>query len=242
MSKLDKLPVAQALAGTAQRGQRVNLETVPFRDPGALSAHRSTGLDIIVRRSAMSCIRAHGVANPEAETYGILVGNLYRDVAGPYLLIEQIIQAESAGSSVFTPDSWQNIQTMMEEDYPESRIVGWYRTYPGQGIFLSESDRALHESYFGIPWQAALIYNPQLQETGIFSTRAGSLLGIEYLIETDQSTSSRLAESGRWSGLRSIGRMMLALVTLGLFAAMGYLLGLLVLQIHFHLPPQYIPG
>jgi len=221
--------------------ENVSLDTLPRRDPCALSARRSSGLDIIIRRSALNCIRAYGDSNPYAESCGILVGDLYQDAKGPYLLIEQIIQAESAGGSDFTGDTWDKIQDLMNQDYPRSRIVGWYRTRPGNGVYLSSNDRILHESYFGIPWQAALIYNPQLRETGIYSTRVGSLLGIELLIESDQAASSR-SKGAEHSAARSFGRFLLAMLALGLFAAMGYLLGLLVLQVHFHLPPQQFPS
>jgi len=220
--------------------ENVSLNTLPHRNTKALSARRSTGLDIIIRGTALSCIRAHGDSNPNAQTYGILVGDLYQDANGPYLLIEQIIQAESAGGNDFT-DTWEKIQELMNEDYPNSRIVGWYRTGPGNGVFLSNSDRTLHDSYFGIPWQTALIYNPQLRETGIFSTRAGALLGIELLVESDQAASTQSKAAKRTGGW-SFGRFLLALIALALFAAMGYLLGLLLLQVHFHLPPQQFPS
>jgi proteasome lid subunit RPN8/RPN11 len=260
MSGFDELPIVKALNPKAERvkftpritehldepiARRVSdnvtdLNDLPERTTGGLSARRSTGLDIIVRRSALSCIRAHGDANPDLDTYGILVGNLYRDAKGPYLLVEQIIQTESAGGRDFSADTWQNIQVIMDREYPESRIVGWYRTHPGHGVFLTEGDRGLHESYFGVPWQAALIYNPQLRETGIFSTRAGSLLGIDFLVESDQQAAPQRVSKIRGAAAQ-VGRFMLALIALGLFAAMGYLLGLLVLQIHFRLPPQHIP-
>lgn len=267
MSGLDELPIFQAIAShgveRVKAAPRIaehlaepvkprpnvnvtDLNDLPERATGGVSARRSTGLDIIMRRSALSCIRAHGDANPDLDTYGILVGNLYRDAKGPYLLVEQIIQAESAGGKDFTGDTWQNIQTIMDQEYPESRIVGWYRTHPAHDVFLSEYDRALHEHYFGVPWQAALIYNPGLRQTGVFSTRAGAMLGIDFLVESDQKNSASTVSVTRKVAY-STGRFVLALLALGLFAAMGYLLGLLVLQAqphiqpYLHLPPQHIP-
>jgi proteasome lid subunit RPN8/RPN11 len=241
----DQVVLSERVTGdrvTAWRksSESVSLNTLPKRNTGALSGRRSTGLDIIIRRTALSCIRAYGDSNPNAQTYGILVGDLYQDASGPYLLIEQIIQAESAGGSDFT-DTWEKIQELMNENYPNSRIVGWYRTCPGNGVFLSNNDRTLHDSYFGIPWQAALIYNPQLREVGIFSTRAGALVGIELLVEGDQAASAQPKPAKR-SGARTFGRFLLALIALALFAAMGFLLGMLLLQVHFHLPPQQFPS
>jgi proteasome lid subunit RPN8/RPN11 len=262
MSGLDEMPIVQALNPRIDRAKiaaRVSpplrdrvidrtrekltdLNDLPERTLGALSARRSSGLDIIVRRSALSCIRAHGDANPDLDTYGILVGNLYRDAKGPYLLVEQIIQTETAGSADFSGDTWQNIQAIMEQEYPQSRIVGWYRTNPGHDVYLTQEDRALHENLFGVPWQAALIYNPRLRETGVFSTRAGAMLGMEFLVESDQKASKSSVSTTRRVASR-VAQFMLAMVALGLFAAMGYLLALLVLQIqpHIHLPPQHIP-
>jgi proteasome lid subunit RPN8/RPN11 len=242
MSALEQLPVAQAMVSPTDRATNANdLECLTFRDLAVATTRRSRGLDIVVRRSALSCIRAHGDANPNVDTYGALVGDLYRDAKGPYLLIEQIIQTDTAGGSQFTPDIWETMQSMMEQNYPQSRVVGWYRTGPGNGVYLTESDRTLHDHYFGVPWQAALIYNPHLRETGIFSTRAGALLGIEYLVEGDLSSAAPKGSPIRDFVLQT-ARCLLALFALGLFAAMGYLLALLVLQIHFHLPPQHFPS
>jgi len=262
MSGLDELPIVKALNPRTERvtfaprisehfsdtvirrpsNNVTDMNDLPERATVGLSARRSKGLDIIVRRSALSCIRAHGDANPDLDTYGILVGNLYRDAKGPYLLIEQIIQSESAGGRDFKGETWRNIQAIMDREYPQSRIVGWYRTHPDPAVYFTEDDRELHDNFFGVPWQAALIYNPRLRETGIFSTRAGAMLGIDFLVESDQKTSVQRVSVTR-KVVSGTAQFILALIALGLFAAMGYLLGLLVLQVqpYIHLPPQHIP-
>jgi hypothetical protein len=83
---------------------------------------------------------SHGKATPEVEICGVLIGNVFRDAAGPYLFIEACIRGDAADNhahrSLSKPKTWRKIQDAMDRDYPDSRIVGWYHTHPGFGIFL----------------------------------------------------------------------------------------------------------
>src|SRR5579872_4904375 len=109
-----------------------------------LNGPRTPSFQFIVRQSAMNRIFAHGDSNSRVEVCGVLVGDVYRDDTGAFTLVEHIIEGQaatgSAGQVTFTADTWQHIQVLMDKQYPDLRIVGWYHTHPGHGVFLSDMD------------------------------------------------------------------------------------------------------
>lgn len=145
----------------------------PF--PGE-SSLRKPGFQVICRETALIAIRSHGEETTKVEVCGVLVGNLYRDESGPYLLIEECIRGENASSHLaqvtFTSATWTHIHEQMER-FPSQRIVGWYHTHPDFGIFLSPPDLFIHESFFALSWQVAYVYDPVRKEDGLFIWRKG---------------------------------------------------------------------
>jgi hypothetical protein len=55
-----------------------------------------------------------------------------------------------------------------DSQYPEKRIVGWYHSHPGFGIFLSEHDLFIHKNFFSDPNQVAWVFDPHSDEEGCF--------------------------------------------------------------------------
>jgi proteasome lid subunit RPN8/RPN11 len=232
---------------------------------GQLSAPRTADVfQFVFRQSVLNRVHVHGDSSPRAEICGVLVGDVYRDEFGPIAYIEHIIEGQastgSAGQVTFTADTWQHIQLLMDRQYPDLRIVGWYHTHPGHGIFLSDMDIFLHESFFGLPWQCALVYDPQNGAEGVFGAQHGKAECLHVLIEADEAvTSARrrpadpleeapapapAAKAGkatpayprknRWLG--TFGRFFLAIIGLLLFTCMGALLGLLIRLQHISIP------
>jgi proteasome lid subunit RPN8/RPN11 len=242
----------------------VDFSRLQTRKLGQLNGPRTESFQTIIRQSAMNRVRVHGDSSPRAEVCGVLVGDLYRDETGAFLLIEHIIEGASSNSSAgqvtFTADTWQHIQLLMDKQYPDLRIVGWYHTHPGHGVFLSDMDIFLHESFFGLPWQTALVYDPRSGEEGLFGAQQGQAYRMEFTTEVDEpavggashappATNPAAFEDstvrpaplnavyrpkGRfWA---SLGRFFLALIGLVLFTVMGGLLGLLIRSQHFEIP------
>jgi hypothetical protein len=77
--------------------------------------------------------------------------------------------AEEAGAHVtFTQDTWEHIYAVKDKKYPNERIVGWYHSHPGFGIFLSEHDTFIHKNFFASPGQVAWVFDPESDEEGCF--------------------------------------------------------------------------
>jgi proteasome lid subunit RPN8/RPN11 len=87
--------------------------------------------------------------------------------------IEQTLQAEHtiAGAAfvTFTFETWNQLINTHRRRYPELRLLGWYHSHPGFGIFLSSMDRFIHQGFFVMPWHVALVVDPVKNQVGIFA-------------------------------------------------------------------------
>lgn len=161
----------------------------PHRDWPLPAATRGAGFQVVVKRSVLNAINRHGQSTSDVEVCGVLVGNVCRDAAGPFLHVEAAIRGDFAGNSAaqvtFTAETWNHIQGVMEKDHPEQRIVGWYHTHPGFGIFLSDMDLFIHGNFFNLPWQVAFVYDPSSGEEGMFIWRQGKAERADFSVEED---------------------------------------------------------
>ena len=148
-----------------------------------------TRRQVIFKQSVLNDIREHGRGAPDVEVCGVLVGNVYRDDHGPYLHVEAVIRgAHAAGRTAqvtFTSETWDHINDELEQHHPGRRILGWYHTHPGFGIFLSEMDLFIHNNFFPEPWQVAYVYDPKADEDGLFLWKKGAATRGDYLIDPD---------------------------------------------------------
>jgi proteasome lid subunit RPN8/RPN11/predicted nucleic acid-binding Zn-ribbon protein len=127
-----------------------------------------------------------------AEVCGVLVGTLCWD-GGPYLLIDGRIEGKHAshqsGSVTFTSETWDYIHEELAAKYPDKRIVGWYHTHPGFGIFLSNMDAFIHENFFSFPWEPAYVFDPQAETEGFFFRIGKDLVREEVCVCADVAPS-----------------------------------------------------
>ncbi len=116
---------------------------------------------------------ARGDSDTTREIGGVLVGELLRDDAGPYLRIETTIDAlhaeEKGAELTFTHATWEHIHKEMDGKHENKRVVGWYHTHPGFGVFLSDRDQFIQKSFFNLPFQVAFVYDPKSHEHGMFT-------------------------------------------------------------------------
>ena len=152
-------------------------------------ADRADCFQVVYRQSALDAIHLHGQTRTDVELCGVLLGTGCRDDHGPYLLVEHAIPGTSAASRstnvTFTADTWQQIQTVMDRDFPDKKMVGWYHTHPGFGIFLSGMDLFICDNFFNLPWQVAFVYDPLGGDEGNFVWRAGKPVREPVLLEDD---------------------------------------------------------
>ncbi len=113
-------------------------------------------------------IRQHARSQSKTEVCGVLVGSEAEGLTS----IEACISGENAAQGgahvTFTQDTWEHIYKIKDRDYPDARIVGWYHSHPGFGVFLSDHDTFIHKNFFSSPQQVAWVYDPHSEAAGCF--------------------------------------------------------------------------
>ena len=105
----------------------------------------------------------------KAEICGVMIGSHDEGTT----VVEDCIRGEHSdqgGAHVtFTQDTWEHIYQIKDRDFPDKKIVGWYHSHPGFGIFLSDHDLFIHRNFFSAPHQVAWVYDPHSDEEGCFA-------------------------------------------------------------------------
>jgi proteasome lid subunit RPN8/RPN11 len=132
-------------------------------------------LEVFLSEEAFDRAVERGAADTTREIGGVLVGEVLHDDCGPYLRIETTIDAlhadEKGAELTFTHATWEHIHKEMDTRHKGKRVVGWYHTHPGFGVFLSDRDQFIHKSFFDLPFQVAFVYDPKSREHGMFAWR-----------------------------------------------------------------------
>ena len=211
----------------------------PVRRIERCNGERGSGFVVVAQRSAVEAIHAHGRSDTSVEVCGVLVGELRHDRAGPYLLITGHIAGDKATSKqtqvTFTVETWNLIQTEMETKHADKKVVGWYHTHPGFGVFLSGMDLFIQDNFFNLPWQIAWVYDPIGETDGVFVWRAGKSVKADFLIEENAGEAGHdfrsllpdarrpsvvTARRSKWQRVAHV--VLLTLVFLGSFAIIWY--------------------
>lgn len=166
-----------------------------------------TALQVEFSSGVQRHIRQHARSSMSAEICGVLIGETRNGIVA----VEHAIPGEGAreaGTHVtFTQETWAHVYRVKDEQYPEKRIVGWYHSHPGFGVFLSEHDLFIHTNFFPGQDQVAWVYDPHSDEEGCFVWRAGSIQALDHLgIRRDESNGGRepIAQEDASAGERSV--------------------------------------
>jgi len=112
--------------------------------------------------------------NRPYERIGLLMGTL-QDSS---LWINDIIPGGTEYSEVscaFPTDLLARVATDIVEGRMEGRIVGWYHSHPGHGLFLSQTDVQTHMQFCQFSTYAvSLVADPKSEEFGIWVFENGA--------------------------------------------------------------------
>lgn len=116
---------------------------------------------------------SHDVNRP-AERIGLLMGTLDNQA----LWINDTIPGEvetSEVSCVFPHQRLAQVASDIVEGRIDGRIVGWYHSHPGQGLFLSQTDVETHMQFYQFSaYAVSLVADPQAAEFGIWIYENGA--------------------------------------------------------------------
>jgi proteasome lid subunit RPN8/RPN11 len=128
----------------------------------------STQPVVLMEAEVARKIRQHARTSMKAEVCGVLIGSSDHE----RMVVEACIQGNNAAQGgahvTFTQDTWEHIYKIKDKEYPEQKIVGWYHSHPGFGVFLSEHDLFIQQNFFSNPQQVAWVYDPHTDEEGCF--------------------------------------------------------------------------
>lgn len=167
----------------------------------------------------------HAQGELAREVGGILAGRIYDGRAHVELAIPAL-RAEGHRTNVtFTHEVWDDVLASLDRDHPELRIVGWYHSHPGFGIFLSEYDEFIQNNFFAADGMVALVIDPHDGTSGWFATRRGRTIRLDgdEPIREPQDRPTRAVPSGAKSKSTTTTRGAGSLI-----AASALLVGLIV--------------
>ena len=140
----------------------------------------------VVDREVIRRIRQHARAHMKTEVCGVLIGG---NREGTICVDECIpgVNAAQAGSHVtFTQDTWEHVYKIKDKEFPNARIVGWYHSHPGFGVFLSDHDIFIHENFFSSRDQVAWVYDPHSDDEGCFGWAGDRIARVASIQLSDQ--------------------------------------------------------
>ena len=135
----------------------------------------STHPVVVMEAEVARKIRQHARSSMKAEVCGVLIGSTEHERMTVEACIAGINAAQGGAHVTFTQDTWEHIYKIKDKDFPEHKIVGWYHSHPGFGVFLSEHDLFIQQNFFSNPQQVAWVYDPHTDEEGCFGWVGGSI-------------------------------------------------------------------
>ncbi|HEY6128151.1 MAG TPA: Mov34/MPN/PAD-1 family protein [Candidatus Acidoferrum sp.] len=152
---------------------------------------------VTIEGEVLRQIRQHARSNSKTEVCGVLIG---QENGAGVAITARIpgLNAAQAGTYVtFTQDTWEHIYRIKDKDFPEARIVGWYHSHPGFGVFLSDHDTFIHKNFFSSALQVAWVYDPHSDEEGCFGWSGERLERVAEIHVKDDKGGEGAGETGK---------------------------------------------
>lgn len=128
---------------------------------------------VVMEAEVARKIRQHARTSMKAEVCGVLIGGGDQERTLIEACIPGVNAAQGGAHVTFTQDTWEHIYKIKDRQFPDGKIVGWYHSHPGFGVFLSEHDLFIQENFFSSPHQVAWVYDPHTDEEGCFGWVGG---------------------------------------------------------------------
>lgn len=152
---------------------------------------------VLVDGEVIRQIRQHARSCSKTEVCGVLIGSHEKNGLAIEACISGLNAAQAGTHVTFTQDTWEHIYKTKDRDYPEQRIVGWYHSHPGFGVFLSDHDTFIHKNFFSSPLQVAWVYDPHSDEEGCFGWVGERIERLSEVSVTDRKGGEGAGETGK---------------------------------------------
>jgi proteasome lid subunit RPN8/RPN11 len=128
---------------------------------GAAAAPAGEPYLVFLHQRALNALHDHLRTSPDKGILGFLLGHLYEDPASSqrFAVIELVMRLTVAIYGDKTTVVVSRVWDKMQEELTRSgaQLLGWYHSHPPEGIELAAGDLETHATYFGQPWQTALV-------------------------------------------------------------------------------------
>jgi proteasome lid subunit RPN8/RPN11 len=142
-------------------------------------------------------IRQHARSNSKTEVCGVLIGEETGNAMSITARIPGLNAAQAGTYVTFTQDTWEHIYKIKDKEFPDERIVGWYHSHPGFGVFLSDHDTFIHKNFFSSALQVAWVYDPHSDEEGCFGWSGERLERLSEIHVKDDKGGEEAGETGK---------------------------------------------
>jgi proteasome lid subunit RPN8/RPN11 len=107
------------------------------------------------------------------ERIGLLIGTFLNDG----LWVNDVViggGSDSETSCMLSAKKLARVADDIVRGKIDGRIVGWYHSHPGYGIFMSETDLATHSKLLQFsPFVIALVVDPEINQFGAWALEPG---------------------------------------------------------------------
>ena len=152
----------------------------------------------LVGYACLKQVLAHGQRQTDTEVGGVLLGRIWRCERGRVTEAAEAVAATNTeaglGHVTFSHSTWQEIYNEMERRPPELKIIGWYHTHPGFGVFFSEHDRFIQRHFFAGDGQLGIVVDPQRLAVAAFECREGEVEELPGLLVGAERERQRAAQ------------------------------------------------
>lgn len=158
-----------------------SLSEIVVGEPVALIHDTELGSrpDVRIDAEVHKHIEAFALANRNKECAGLLLGSVDSEGSGRIIHISAAVPAENAvgtRASVRIPlEAWEEMLRIRDFDYSDLRILGWFHTHAGWGVFMSDSDVFIHRHFFPHPNMVAYVLDPTTGRDGFFYWHEGKI-------------------------------------------------------------------
>jgi proteasome lid subunit RPN8/RPN11 len=163
--------------------------------PAKVKVRVSTQPVVVMESEVLRKIRQHARTSMKAEVCGVLIGNTEHERMTVEACIAGVNAAQGGAHVTFTQDTWEHIYKIKDKEFPDHKIVGWYHSHPGFGVFLSEHDLFIQQNFFSNPLQVAWVFDPHTDEEGCFGWIGGNIEKLSD-IRVGYSQTVEITESG----------------------------------------------
>ncbi len=130
--------------------------------PGASPGTPAPGDYVLfMHQRALNALHDHLKSSPDKGVLGFLLGHLYEDPPSlqKFAVIELVMRLTVAIYGDKTTVVVSRVWDKMQEELTRSgaQLLGWYHSHPPEGVELAQGDLETHATYFGQPWQSALV-------------------------------------------------------------------------------------